>query len=140
MAPVGDWVLGIELARWGELENGTPALEVILNAETQEGATLDLWLVTPEETVARWQGGVTDTFVGVTCFQLSLVDLEDKSVVMQLEPGQTYSLVADLRMDSQLLAADRFDVTHFVPELHGQPPGPDSMVFRDLLGCRRAGK
>lgn len=135
------WLLTVALARFGELENGLASLEVILDLRTQSGAMLEMWLDTPEGPRALWRGGPTRSFGGVACWQLPLVDFEDESVVLTLDPDAEYTLVASfVDADGAVLAADSLAVTHFIPQLAGTEPGPESAVFRDLVGCRRTGK
>jgi hypothetical protein len=100
-----------------------------------------MWLDTPGGARALWRGGLTRAYGGAACWQIPLVDFDDESVVLSLDRSTEYTFVAAFRdAGGALIAADSIPVTHFIPDLQGQEPGPESAVFRDLVGCRRVGK
>jgi hypothetical protein len=135
MAALSAWRLDMSLARFGKLENGVPALEVMFQAITQPGAALEVWLESAGGTVARWSGGRTVQYNGVVCFQLPL---EGGGASVPLAQGEYHVTVAFRSPDGLVTAAAAQRVTHNVPGLSGPlPRDGSSPVFRDLLGCPR---
>lgn len=133
--PPEKWQLDFGLARWAELENGSPALEIVGQVATRPGAGFELWIESADgKTVARWSGGSTTTFVGTVCFQL---ELEKDGEAVPLPPGKYTATMAFRDPSSGVVAARKLDVTNFTPKLTGAEPSPGSEVFREGLACPR---
>ncbi len=133
-APEG-WSLAIDLARFGELEDGTPALAILLDIESESSASMDLWFADERGVLARWSGGATDDYRGDACFQLSLVS-EDGEHALPLDHTRDHTITVAFR-DAQGAVAVSVTrgVAGFVPRgLSGASPA-GSDVFRDLLAC-----
>ncbi|MFN0095467.1 MAG: hypothetical protein ACKVVT_11930 [Dehalococcoidia bacterium] len=138
-APVADppgWELIFDLAVFGKLEDGTPALRTLFEVKSTKGTGFELWLHEGDRTVARWSGGSSDAYDGVVCFQQALRS-EDKSEVIVLAPGNYTATLVFRDVERGVVAAKSLKVTGTVPQLTGAAPGPDSKVFRELLGCPR---
>ncbi len=133
-APPEGWFVEFGLARWTELENGSPALEIVMQIGTQSGAGMELWITHERETVARWWGGSTTKMTGTVCFQL---ELERDGEAVPLREGTHQATLAFREPNGELIAADRLDVTHRVPELEGGVPERGSEVFREAFACKR---
>lgn len=131
-APEG-WRLTVDLARFGELENGTPALAILLDIESEPGAVMDLWLSDDEGPLARWSGGSTEDYRGDACFQLPLVS-EDGEHALPLAGTTGHTLTVAFRGEGGhvILSVTR-GIASFVPQTTGSPGR--SEVFRDLLAC-----
>jgi len=134
--PPPAWKVSLELARFTELENGNPALEVVLQVKSRAGASMQLWLESDSGTVARWSGGTTREYNGPVCFQLLLADAGE---AVPLASGQHYLTAAFVDPATGVVVSRRLAVTHFTPKLEGGVPEANSAVFRNLLGCRRGG-
>jgi hypothetical protein len=128
------WEVELGNARFTELENGTPALIVVLQLKARDGAGMELWLESPAGVVARWTGGSSRVLEGTVCFQLRLVD---KGEALQLPKGDYFLTLVFRDPAHGPMAVRREKVTSFAPKLSGTPPAGDSAVFRDLLGCPR---
>ena len=131
-APEG-WRLTVDLARFGELEDGTPALAILLDIESEPGAAMDLWLSDDRGVLARWSGGSTEDYRGDVCFQLPL-ESEDglHAIPLAGTTGHTLTVAFLDRTGAVILSVTR-GIASFVPQLSGSPGSPD--VFRDLLAC-----
>ncbi len=131
-APAG-WRLTVDLARFGELEDGTPALAILLDIESEPGAVMDLWLSDERGPLARWSGGSTEDYRGDVCFQLPLAS-EDGEHALPLAGTSGHTLtVAFLDAGGAVILSVTRGIASFVPPLEGSPGGTD--VFRDLLAC-----
>ena len=132
-APAG-WRLTVDLARFGELENGTHALAILLDIESDPGATMDLWLSDDQGVLARWTGGSTEDYRGDVCFQLPL-ESEDGEHALPLAGTTGHTLtVAFLDSEGEVILSNTRGIASFVPQLSGAPPA-GSEVFRVLLAC-----
>lgn len=131
-APSG-WQIDLGNARFTELENGTPALMVVMQLQAQAGAGMELWLSSDSAPVAEWFGGTTNFYDGTLCFQMRLVN---GSEALPLNNGPYYFTVV-FRNPDGIVLAKQVGVTHFPPLNRPATPSPDSSVFRDLLGCPR---
>ena len=131
-APAG-WALAVDLARFGELDDFTPALAVLLDIESEPGASMDLWLAHEGGVLARWSGGRTDDYRGDACFQLPLVS-EDGARAILLAGTRGHAITVAFRdAAGRVIASVTRGVAGFPPQLTGEPPAAD--VFRDLLAC-----
>lgn len=131
-APEG-WSLAVDLARFGELEDFTPALAVLLDIESEPGASMDLWLAHEGGVLARWSGGRTDDYRGDACFQLPLVS-EDGVRAIPLAATRGHAITVAFRdAAGRVIASVTRGIAGFPPQLSGEPPAAD--VFRDLLAC-----
>ncbi len=132
--PPDSWEVNFGLARFAELENGSPSLEVIGQVATQPGAGFEIWIENEGRTVARWSGGSTARYVGTVCFQL---ELQTDGEAVPLGEGTHTATMAFRDPGTGVIASRKLDVTHTVPELEGSLPGPASEVMREALACRR---
>jgi hypothetical protein len=134
--PPAGWRLALTLARFTELENGTPALQVVFQVQSEPGTSMELWLWSEAGTVAHWAGGTTRAYNGEVCFQIPLTG---RGEALSLPPGTYRFAVAFVSPEGTPVAVAAKDVTHNVPQLSGNSPTGQSWVFRDLLGCPRGG-
>lgn len=132
--PPAGWLVKFGLARWTELENGSPAIEVVMQVSTQPGAGMEFWLAHQGRTIARWSGGSTAKLTGTVCFQL---EVERDGEAIPLGVGTHQATVAFRDPGGELIAARTLDVTSEVPEVQGSLPAQGSEVFREALACRR---
>ena len=131
-APDG-WRLTVDLARFGELEDGTPALAILLDIESEPGASMDLWLADDQGVLARWSGGSTEDYRGDVCFQLPLAS-EDGSHAIPLAGTTGHTLTVAFRdQTGRVILSITRGIASFVPQLTGAPDRAE--VFRDLLAC-----
>ena len=132
-APEG-WSLVLSLARFGELEDGTPTLAVLMMVDTEPGASMDLWLSGDGGVIARWAGGVTTRYRGDTCFQLALAS-EDGAQSLALAGTTGHQLTVAFRDEAgAVIVSGTRGITSNAPQLSGtEPRGSD--VFRDLYAC-----
>ena len=142
-SPAG-WDERLELALFGELEDGSAALRIVLTMKSQAGKGFEVWLSNAQGTVARWSGGSSKPYNGVVCFQMPMTaKVKDKATgvthaeAMNLPPGLYTATVVFRDVETGVFAAKALKVTGNVPQLKGEAPGPDSKVFRNLLGCPR---
>lgn len=132
--PPADWLLEFGLARWTELENESPAIEIVMQVRTQQGAGMELWLTHDGQTVARWSGGSTAKLTGTVCFQL---ELQRDGEAVPLRTGAHQVTIAFREPGGEIIAARTLEVTNTLPRLDGSVPSRDSQVFREALACRR---
>ena len=132
--PPDGWLLEFGLARFTELENESPAVEIVMQVGSQPGAGMELWLTHEGETVARWSGGSTAKLTGTVCFQL---ELQRDGEAVPLRSGTHQATIAFRDPGGEVIAARRLDITNDVPELEGGIPAQGSEVFREALACRR---
>jgi len=132
----GDWRFDVGNARFSKLENGTPSIQVVDEMQAFPGYSFEVWLADGESTIARWSGGSSRRYTGAICFQLRLQDGDE---MLQLPRG-TYTLTLVFRdpATGDVIAAHPMRVAGTPPSFRGGPPGDDSRVFRDLLGCPRS--
>ena len=133
-APVHPWAVDFGLARWTELENGSPALEIVMQVETRPGAGMELWIENEGHTVARWSAGSTAILVGTVCFQL---ELERDGEAVPLGTGLHTATLVFRDPGSGVIASRKLDITHNTPHLEGAIPSQGSEVMREALACRR---
>lgn len=132
--PPADWEVEFALARFAELENGNPALEIVMQVEARPGTGMELWISDDAGTVARWSGGSTAVYVGTVCFQL---ELERAGEAVPLGSGKhTATLVFREPVDG-VIAAREMEITHTTPVLTGETPAAGSTVFSTAWACRR---
>jgi hypothetical protein len=128
------WQLSFGLARWSELENGSPALEIVAQVATRPGGGFELWLESADGVAARWSGGSTAAYVGTVCFQL---ELERDGEAVPIGPGPHHVTMAFRDPVEGVIAASRRAVTNETPHLEGSTPAQGSEVFGEALACRR---
>ncbi|MCK9518736.1 MAG: hypothetical protein M0R74_06905 [Dehalococcoidia bacterium] len=134
-APEG-WSVDVGNARFNELENGAPAIQVVTQVSSRPGPELNLWLSGPEGPVWHWSGGSAREYHGVVCFQ---VRLEDEGEAMPLSTGPLrFSMAFSDPGGGDVVFAKTIDVAGFLPKLEGTVPGPESDAGRVLLGCPRS--
>ena len=132
-APAG-WRLTADLARFGELEDGTPALAILLDIESEPGAVMDLWLSDERGPLARWSGGVDGGLprrrVLPSCrWRARTASTRYRWRARAATPSPSPS---STRGGATILSVTR-GIASFVPPLRGSPGGTE--VFRDLLAC-----
>ena len=132
--PPERWQLKFGLARWSELENGSPALEIVGQVATRPGAGFELWLESADGVAARWSGGSTAAYVGTVCFQLELAR-EGEAVPIGSGPHRV--TIAFREPVDGVIAASALTVTNETPELSGTTPAQGSEVFSEAFACRR---
>lgn len=135
--PPPTWQESLALATWTELENGTPALQVVLEVKAHEGAGMDIWLTKASgEPVVEWSGGHTQTYGGTVCFQFST---QQDGQAIPLDPSSGYKLtVAFIDITSgDVVSSRQANVTNETPKLTGAAPQPGSTVFSEVYACRR---
>ena len=134
IAPPAGWALVLSLARFGELDDGTPALAVFFQIESEAGASMDLWLSGEGGVLARWTGGATTRYRGEVCFQLALAS-EDGAQSLALAGTTGHMLtVALLDESGAVIVSGTRGITSNIPQLSGAAPrGSD--IFRDLYAC-----
>ncbi len=130
-APEG-WRLTVDLARFGELEGGTPALAILLDIDSEPGASMDLWLSDGNGPIARWSGGSTEDYRGDACFQLPLVSKDERSALPLAGTTDHTLTVAFRDATGAVILSTTRGIASFVPQLEGSPGGE---VFRNLLAC-----
>ena len=129
------WDINFDLARFTQLENDSPALEVLMQVETRPGYGFELWISGEDgKTVARWSGGSTNDYNGTACFQL---ELQREGEAIPLPQGKYHATLAFRDPEGPVFVAKRIDITNFTPKLSGNVPGPESEVFREAWACRR---
>ncbi|MCL4866997.1 MAG: hypothetical protein KJZ47_13965 [Gemmatimonadales bacterium] len=132
--PPADWQVEFALARFAELENGNPALEIVMQVKTRPGTGMELWISDEAGTVARWSGGSTAVYVGTVCFQL---ELERDGEAVPLGTGTHTATLAFREPVDGVIAARRLEITHTTPALTGETPALGSTVFSTAWACRR---
>lgn len=136
--PAKDWNMELGLANFTRLDNGSPAIEVILVMDSRRGAGMEVWLTSDEtnKPIARWSGGATDIYQGTVCFQLVLQ--RDGEAIPVTSDGK-YHLTAAFRDPSEgvMVAADT-QVTGNTPKVEGSLPEPSSSTFGEALACPRS--
>lgn len=139
VAPPAGWEFELGNARFDALENGTPALFVVLQLAAKAGKGIEIWLSDAAgRPVVRWSGGSTRAYSGVVCFQLKTRVKEDgRDEGLQLAPG-TYNLTVVFRdVETGVVTAQRAQVRSNTPAAAASAPAPGSPIFRDLLSCPR---
>ncbi|HNM76990.1 MAG TPA: hypothetical protein PKI89_01395 [Tepidiformaceae bacterium] len=129
------WDIKFNLARFTELENGSPAMEILMQVDTLPGYGFELWISGEDgKTAARWTAGSTTKYEGTACFQL---ELQRGAEAVPLPPGKYHATLAFRDPEGPVLVAKQIPVTNFTPKLEGTVPGPTSEVFREAWACRR---
>lgn len=129
------WSVDFDLARFTELENDSPAVEVLMQVETRPGYGFEFWISGEDgKTVARWSAGSTTNYSGTACFQL---ELQRGGEAVPLPQGKYHATLAFRDPAGPVLVAKRLDITNFTPKLAGSVPGPESEVFKEAWACRR---
>ena len=138
------WEVSLELAVFTELEDGTDSMRIVMQVKSRSGTGFEIWLANESGTVVRWSGGSSSPYNGVVCFQLPLSSkTKDKATgaitkeALTLPPGKYTATTVFRDVETGVVVARQLKVTGNVPRLAGPEPGPDSPVFRKLLGCPR---
>lgn len=132
--PPHGWHVAFALARWSELENGSPSLQIILQVASHPGLAMELWISDSSHTVARWSAGSTSSLTGTVCFQL---ELERGGEAVPLGDGVHTATVVFREPAGEVVVARRLEITNTVPRLQGAIPSQGSEVFREALACPR---
>ncbi len=122
------------LARFTELENGSPAIEILMQVKARPGMGMELWLSAEDGTVARWSGGSTAVYVGTVCFQL---ELQREGEAVPLGSGKHTATLVFREPVEGVVAARQVGVTNQTPHLTGTTPSEGSSVFSTAWACRR---
>lgn len=131
------WAFDLGNARFSQLENGTPSIQVVTQLLARPGAHMALWILSGDVPVFYWSGGTTREYDGVFCFQLALAAGKD---ALPLGPGPHRLAVAFVDTTTgDVRAAKTVRVAGFPPQLKGgwYPPGPAGPGTQ-LLGCPRS--
>ena len=133
-APEG-WRLTVDLARFGELENGTHALAILLDIESEPGAAMDLWLSRrPGASSRAGRAAPPRTIVATSASSSpSKVRMASMSLPLAGTTGHTLT-VAFLDAEGGVILSSTRGIASFVPQLSGEPAA-GSEVFRDLVAC-----
>jgi len=134
--PSHGWQEGLGQASWTKLENGVPAIMVVLSMQSRPGAGMEIWLTrdgaTPA-TVAHWFGGASAVYEGTVCFQITT---QQDGAALPIEPNSQYSLTVDfLDPTNGVVASQTRPVAGNNPKLSGHAPGPDDIVFSNIYAC-----
>ena len=138
--PIADtdgWQFDLGNARYEQLENLTPSIQIVANLVSKDADRMEMWIDDGETTVWHWRASAASPYNGTLCFQLAL---EDKGEAMPLEMDVAYSLtVAFYGQDGAPLAIRSVDIAGITPHgLTDKPlPGPDSRAGRIALACPR---
>jgi hypothetical protein len=132
--PPEDWQVEFSLARFTELENGSPAIEILMQVKARPGMGMELWLSAEDGTVARWSGGSTAVYVGTVCFQL---ELQREGEAVPLGSGKHTATLVFREPVEGVVAARQVGVTNQTPHLTGTTPSEGSSVFSTAWACRR---
>ncbi len=138
IADSSDWSFDLGNARYTELENFTPSIQVVSVLVTKDhAAKMEMWLDDGTTTVWHWMAGPVAPYSGTLCFQLALSD-DDSAIPLQVDVQYrlTIAFSAD---DGQPLSIKAVDIAGITPHgLSEKPlPGPDSKVGRVTLACPR---
>ena len=134
--PPEGWDFELGNVRFQSLEDGTPALQIVTQVDSQPGAALEMWITGADGPLLRWSAGSTREYTGTVCFMLRL---EEDGEALDLH-GEPYDFTMAFRdpADQEIVTAATSRIAGFQPEYEGAPPGPNSPVARELLGCPRA--
>lgn len=131
------WEFELLNARYSKLENFDVSLQVVTRTRALAGTTMEAWLWNEGGHVPLyWKGGTTTSYNGVFCFQFRF---EDGDESLHIEDAQYYLTIGFRDQESgEWVVVKEERVAGTIPELNGEPPGEDSRVGRDLLGCPRS--
>ena len=134
--PRDNWQASLGQASWTTLENGTPAIMVVLSMESRPGAGMELWLTrdgaTPQ-TIAHWFGGASAVYEGTVCFR---VTTQQGGAALSIDPAAHYSFTVDfLDPTSGVIVSQTRAVAGNTPTVKGHAPGPDDVVFSNTYAC-----
>lgn len=132
--PANGWRAELGLAMFTRLDNGTPAIQVVMDLRAQPGAGMEIWLAKQGgQPVAHWSAGTTRTYGGTVCFQLAT---QENGEMLPLDPPSPYEMtVAFLDPNGNILASSASRVTGLTPHLQGTPPAAGSKVFSLAYAC-----
>lgn len=130
------WKLDLGNARFEQLENFEPSIQVVSLLVSERADSLHMWMTGTEGTIFHWWAGPAEPYSGTLCFQLALTD---DGEALPLEPATTYTLtLALLDADGQPVVSQSVAVAGRVPALAGDPPTSDTRIVRMALACPRA--
>jgi hypothetical protein len=134
--PAG-WKLDLGNARFEELENFVPSIQVVTLLVSEDASELQIWLNGPEGAIFRWAAGPVAAYSGTLCFQFALTDGDE---ALGLDPGAEYELTMAILDDAgKPVVSKRVAVAGRAPsDLEGAPPTGESRVARVALACPRA--
>lgn len=134
--PASGWSENFGQASWTKLENGTPAIMVVIDMQAKPGAGMEMWLTkdsNPPKTIVHWFGGSTAVFQGTLCYQ---VTTQEKGAAVPIDPNASYSLTVDfLDANAGVVASQTRQVAGNTPHLTGHAPGPNDIVFATAYAC-----
>lgn len=135
-APAKGWQEGLGQASWTKLQNGFPAIMVVISMESRPGAGMEIWLTKDGDkpsTVAHWFGGASAVYEGTVCFQ---VTTQEHGAALNVDPNAHYSLTIDfLDPTTGVIASQTRAVAGNTPTLQGHAPGPEDIVFSNTYAC-----
>jgi hypothetical protein len=131
------WKLDLGNARFEELENFEPSIQVVSLLVSEHATSLSIWLSGPEGTVFRWTAGPVAPYSGTLCFQFALTDGDE---ALELDPSSTYALTLAILDDTgRPIVSREVTVAGRAPgSLEGAPPAGQSRLARVALACPRA--
>lgn len=134
--PAHGWQEGLGQASWTKLENGTPAIMVVLSMQSRPGAGMEIWLTKDgarPATIAHWFGGASAVYEGTVCFQITT---QQDGAALPIDLNSKYSLTIDfLDPTNGVVASQTRPVAGNNPTLSGHAPGPDDIVFSNTYAC-----
>lgn len=132
------WTFDLGNARYEELENFTPSIQVVALLVSGPAARMEMWIADGESAAWRWEAGPAAPYSGTLCFQIALVD---EGEAVPLNPGTEYTLTIAFFDDGDVpLAVRSVRIAGTTPnDLATKPlPGEESRAGRVALACPRA--
>ncbi len=130
------WEFDLGNARFSELENGTPSVQVVTRVRARPGATMEMWIVGPDGPAYFWRGGNTREYDGTFCFQLALVNDAGEALALT-DDGELRLVVAFVEPDTGApIVAKSIRIAGRAPSLDSYPKA--KVVGERLLGCPRS--
>ena len=139
-APTADrdgWNVDLGNARFEELENFEPSIQVVSLLVTGEADSLDIWLSGPDGPLFHWSAGPARPYSGTLCFQFALTD---DGEALPLDSRETYTMTLALLdgLGRPIVSKEVTVAGHAPRSLEGESPTGESRVARVALACPRA--
>jgi hypothetical protein len=130
------WSFDLGNARFSELENGVPSIQVVTQIIARPGARMEMWLLSGGAPVYSWSGGTTRDYNGVFCFQIAIASGDE---ALPLGPGPFALRIAFVdEATGEPLAVKEVRVAGFAPDLRRSYPRGPAGPGAQLLGCPRS--
>jgi hypothetical protein len=131
------WNVDLGNARFEELENFEPSIQVVSLLVTGEAASLDIWLTGPDGPVFHWSAGPARPYSGTLCFQFALAD---DGEALALDARATYTMTMALLDDEgrPIVSKEVTVAGRASGATEGRSPTGESRVARVALACPRA--